>query len=65
MVIISRSLAVFSLTFITSCGGVMSDYSSSGSDYGNMNTAPTITDTTLNISVQENQTSAFTVTATH
>jgi hypothetical protein len=56
MVIISRSLAVFSLTFITSCGGVMSDYSSSGSDYGNMNTAPTITDTTLNISVQENQT---------
>ena len=28
------------------------------------NTAPTITNTTLNISVQENQTSAFTVTAT-
>ena len=38
--------------------------SSSGGGYGNMNTAPTITNTTLNISVQENQTSAFTVTAT-
>jgi hypothetical protein len=29
-----------------------------------MNTAPTITNTSLNISVEENQTSAFTVTAT-
>ena len=37
---------------------------SSGGGYGNMNTAPTITNTTLNISVEENQTSAFTVTAT-
>ena len=66
MVIISRSLAAFSLIFITSCGGGggMGDDSSSGGGYGNMNTAPTITNTTLNISVQENQTSAFTVTAT-
>jgi hypothetical protein len=67
MVIISRSLAVFSLIFITSCGGGgggMGGDSSSGGGYGNMNTAPTITNTTLNISVQENQTSAFTVTAT-
>ena len=66
MVIISRSLAVFSLIFITSCGGGgggMGD-DSSGGGYGNMNTAPTITNTTLNISVEENQTSAFTVTAT-
>jgi plastocyanin len=67
MVIISRSLAVFSLIFITSCGGGgggMGDDSSSGGGYGNMNTAPTITNTSLNISVEENQTSAFTVTAT-
>jgi hypothetical protein len=42
----------------------MSDDSSSRGGYGNMNTAPTITNTTLNISVQEKQTSAFTFTAT-
>jgi hypothetical protein len=66
MVIIFRSLAVFSLIFITSCGGGggMGGDSSSGGGYGNMNTAPTITITTLNISVQEKQTSAFTLTAT-
>ena len=66
MVIISRSLAVFSLIFITSCGGGGGGMGadSSGGGYGNMNTAPTITNTTLNISVEENQTSAFTVTAT-
>jgi hypothetical protein len=41
----------------------MSDDSSSRGGYGNMNTAPTITNTTLNISVQENQTSTFSFTA--
>jgi hypothetical protein len=41
----------------------MSDDSSSRGGYGNMNTAPTITNATLNISVQEKQTSAFTFTA--
>jgi hypothetical protein len=43
---------------------VLSGDYSSGGGYGNMNTAPTITITTLNISVQEKQTSAFTLTAT-
>lgn len=60
------------LFFICACGGggggggsSMSDGGSGGGyGSGSSNTAPTITNSTLSISVQENQTSAFTVTAT-
>ena len=49
-------------------GGGSSDTSSAGGSYGNgygntVNTAPSITNSNTNISVQENQTSAFTVNA--
>jgi hypothetical protein len=54
----------FSLILISACGGDGDAGDSSGGGYGSTNTAPTITNTALNISVQENQTSAFTVTAT-
>jgi hypothetical protein len=54
----------FSLIAISACGGGGSAEDSSGGGYDNTNTAPSITNTNLNISVQENQTSAFTVTAT-
>ena len=60
------------LFFISACGGggggggsSMSDGGSGGGyGSGSSNTAPTITNSTLSISAQENQTSAFTVTAT-
>ena len=60
------------LFFISACGGggggggsSMSDGSSGGGyGSGSSNTAPTITNSTLSISVEENQVSAFTVTAT-
>lgn len=54
----------FSLIAISACGGGGGAEDSNGGGYGNTNTAPSITNTTVNISVQENQTSAFTVTAT-
>ena len=49
-------------------GGGSSDTTNTGGGYGNgygntVNTAPSITNTNTNISVQENQTSAFTVNA--
>ena len=59
-------LTLFSLFILISCGsgGGMSG-SSDGSGYGNtMNSAPVITNSDMSISVQENQTSAFTVNAT-
>ena len=43
-------------------GGSMGD--GYGSNSGNMNSAPNITNSTFAISVEENQTSAFTITAT-
>jgi plastocyanin len=59
------------LFIVSACGGgggggsSMSDGSSGGGyGSGSTNSAPTITNSTLSISVQENQTSAFTVTAT-
>ena len=56
------------LVLISSCGGGGggggSPMSSSGGGYGSTNSAPTITNSTLSVSVSENQTSAFTVTAT-
>ena len=57
-----------SLIMLYSCGGggggSPSDTTNIGGGYGNtVNTAPSITNTNTNISVQENQTSAFTVNA--
>ena len=58
-----------SLIILYSCGGGgsgggSSDTTNTGGGYGNtVNTAPSITNTNTNISVQENQTSAFTVNA--
>ena len=57
-----------SLIMLYSCGGggggSPSDTTNTGGGYGNtVNTAPSITNTNTNISVQENQTSAFTVNA--
>ena len=65
---INKHLIILSTAFLISCGGGgggSSDSTSSGGGYGNtVNTAPNITNTNTNISVQENQTSAFTVNAT-
>ena len=56
------------LFIVSACGGgggsSMSDGSSGGYGSGSSNSAPIITNTSLSISVQENQTSAFSVTAT-
>ena len=52
---------------ITACGGGGGGGSMGdgyGSNSGNMNNAPNITNSTFAISVEENQTSAFTITAT-
>ena len=52
---------------ITACGGGGGGGSMGdgyGSNSGNMNSAPNITNSTFAISVEENQTSAFTITAT-
>ena len=66
---INKHLIILSTAFLISCGGGggggSSDSTNSGGGYGNtVNTAPNITNTNTNISVQENQTSAFTVNAT-
>ena len=64
---INKHLIILSTALLISCGGGgggSSDSISSGSGYGNtVNTAPNITNTNTNISVQENQTSAFTINA--
>ena len=61
-------IIIFSTALLVSCGGGgggSTDSSSPGGGYGNtVNTAPTITNTNLTVSVQEGQTSAFTVNAT-
>lgn len=62
-------LILLSLAFISSCGGGgggggSNDAGAGGGGYGTSNSAPVITNASLNISVQENQTSAFTVSAT-
>ena len=65
---INKHLIILSTALLISCGGGgggSSDSTNSGGGYGNsVNTAPNITNTNTNISVQENQTSAFTVNAT-
>ena len=58
-------LLLFIVIFLVSCGGG-GDTSVSGDTSGgssNSNDAPIITNTSMNVSVQENQTGAFTVTA--
>ena len=63
-----KNYTILLITFfaITSCGGGGgggSSYNSSNPGYGTGNYSPEITNANANISVQENQTSAFTVTA--
>ena len=65
---INKQLIIFSTAFLISCGGGggggSSDSTGAGGGYGNtVNTAPNITNTDTNISVQENQISAFTISA--
>ena len=66
---LNRVYIFFGLLLISACGGGGggggSD-SDSGMGYGSgsSNTAPVITNSTFNISVVENQTSAFTISAT-
>jgi hypothetical protein len=65
---INKKLIIFSTTLLISCGGGggggSSDNTSPSGGYGNtVNTAPNITNTDANISVKENQTSAFTISA--
>ncbi len=68
---LNRVYIIFGLFIITACGGGgggggSSSDSGSGSGYGtsSSNTPPTITNSSLNVSVVENQTSAFTIVAT-
>ena len=68
MNILNRVVLLVSVFIIASCGGGGGGGSSdggsgSGGGYGNTNSAPVINNTTTDISVQENQTSAFTVDA--
>ena len=67
---LNRVYFIFGLFIITACGGGgggggSSSDSGSGSGYGtsSSNTPPTITNSSLNVSVAENQTSAFTIVA--
>jgi hypothetical protein len=63
---LNKQFIIFSTILLISCGGGggSSDSTSPGGGYGNtVNTAPNITNTDTNISVQENQTSAFTISA--
>ena len=58
------SSVTLSIFLIASCGGGGGGGGTpSGGGYGTTNSAPTITNTSMNVSVQENQTAAFTVTA--
>jgi hypothetical protein len=66
---IKKQFVILSTTLLISCGGGggggSSDALNPGGGYGETsNTAPNISNTSTNISVQENQTSAFTVNAT-
>ena len=65
---LNRVVLLLSIFIVASCGGGGGGGSSdggsgSGGGYGNTNSAPVINNTTTDISVQENQTSAFTVDA--
>ena len=60
----NKVIFVLGLLTVASCGGGGGGGSDSGGGYTNTNGAPTITNTTTSFSVVENQTSAFTITAT-
>ena len=60
----NKVILVFGLFTVASCGGGGGGGSDAGGGYTNTNGAPTITNTTTSFSVLENQTSAFTITAT-
>ena len=64
----NRAVLLTSIFIIVSCGGGGggggSSDDGSGGGYGNTNRTPTITNTTTSFSVMENQTAAFTITAT-
>ncbi len=62
----NKVVLIFSLFTVASCGGGGGGGSSDtgGGGYTNPNSAPTITNTVTSFSVAENQTSAFTITAT-
>ncbi len=62
----NKVVLVLGLFIVTACGGGGgggSDAGGGGGGYTNTNGAPTITNTTTSFSVVENQTSAFTITA--
>ena len=65
---LNRVFLLSSIFVIASCGGGGGGGGSSddggGGGYGNTNRAPTITNATTSFSVMENQTAAFTITAT-
>ena len=62
------SSVILTTAILAACGGGGGggggDYGGGGGDYGDTNDPPTITNTSSSYSVDENQTSAFTVTAT-
>ena len=62
---LNRVIFLFSLFVVASCGGGGGGGGGDGygGSSGNMNGAPNITNSSFDISVQENQTTAFTVTA--
>ena len=60
----NKVILVFGLFTVASCGGGGGGGSDAGGGYTTTNGAPTITNTTTSFSVVENQTSAFTITAT-
>ena len=60
----NKVILVLGLFTVASCGGGGGGGSDAGGGYTNTNGAPTITNTTTSFSVVENQTSAFTITAT-
>ena len=60
----NKVVLVLGLFTVASCGGGGGGGSDAGGGYTNTNGAPTITNTTTSFSVIENQTSAFTITAT-
>ena len=65
---LNRVVLLSSIFIIASCGGGGGGGGSSddggGGGYGNTNRAPTITNSTTSFSVMENQTAAFSITAT-
>ena len=65
MITLNRVMILSSVIILTACGGGGGGGGGDDTSYTTpANRTPTITNTTLNVSVPENQTSAFTITAT-